>query len=421
MKTKEFFLCIISILLTLVALEGVLRLINYPKPPQYGWHEIVPSTSHSEPRGTKIRILLLGDSNATVGSPGKLLAEALNSKANQISNDDKVCGTLPILRENHPIGPETLFEVDTLGAGGWGQDQELLYVEPLVKNQKYDLILLWFTPENDLWNNAFPTDRGGVPPTFTANRVAKPTFVLDKNGQLKQVPKKDILYRLLYSNYKLYTLLLRAVNRVAELLGYTGFMADADQYWYENFISKYKAPGLEELQDANLNQSLIRREFTPDEFEKINPYSIRDSITYDKFHFVIAADPSSNAIKYMVDLTRALVVEIELTATRSGSDFATFWYDASKTLQPLYPMDGIYNINGIDVKIVSSAMLKRLNEIFTGINHASIVLKTPEWRQPENDPHLTMNANINLMQLIANCLKRAPDDLKQGARSLHHG
>ena len=267
----------------------------------------------------------------------------------------------------------------------------------------------------------FPTDRGGVPPTFTANRVAKPTFVLDKNGQLKQVPKKDILYRLLYSNYKLYTLLLRAVNRVAELLGYTGFMADADQYWYENFISKYKAPGLEELQDANLNQSLIRREFTPDEFEKINPYSIRDSITYDKFHFVIAADPSSNAIKYMVDLTRALVVEIELTATRSGSDFATFWYDASKTLQPLYPMDGIYNINGIDVKIVSSAMLKRLNEIFTGINHASIVLKMPEWRRPKNDPHLTMNANINLMQSIANCLKWAPDDYKEGARSLHHG
>ena len=416
---KEFFLCITSILLTLVALEGVLRLIDYPEPPQYGWHEIVPSTSYSDPKSTKIRILLLGDSQTTVSSPGKLLAEALNSKANSIGDDDKVCGTLPILRGNHPIGPETLFEVDTLGAGGWGQDQELLYLERLVKNQKYDLILLWFTPENDLWNNAFPADWGGVPPRFTATKVAKPTFVLDKNGQLKQVPKKDILYRLLYSNYKLYTLLLRAVNRVAELLGYTGFMADANQYWYKNFIARYRASGLEELQDANLNPTLVRREYT--EFEKINPHSRFDVITYDKFPFIIAANPSSNAIKYMVDLTRALVVEIKLTAARSGSDFASFWYDASKTLQPLYPMDGIYNINGIDVKIVSSVMLKRLNEIFAGINHASIILETPEWRQPENDPHLTMNANIDLMQLIANCLKRAPDVLKEGARSLHHG
>jgi hypothetical protein len=234
--------------------------------------------------------------------------------------------------------------------------------------------------------------------------------VLDKHGRLKQVSKKDILDRLLYSNYKLYTLLLTAIDRVAELLGYPGFIVDADQYWYENVISKYNAPGLEKLQDASLNPTLIRREFTSDEFKKINPYSRRDRIAYEKSHFVIAANPSSNAIKYMVDLTRALVVEVELTATRSGSDFAAFWYDASKTLQPLYPMDGIYNINGVDVKIVSSVMLKRLNEIFAGINHASIVLKTPEWRQPKNDPHLTMNVNINLMQSIANCLKRAPDD-----------
>src|SRR6516225_1417054 len=110
MKSKELFLCITSILLTLVALEAVLRLINYPKPPLYGWQQIVPSSSSSDPRGTKIRILLLGDSQVTTaGPPGKLLEKALNSKANQIGDHDTVCGTLPILRENHPISPETLF------------------------------------------------------------------------------------------------------------------------------------------------------------------------------------------------------------------------------------------------------------------------------------------------------------------------
>jgi hypothetical protein len=109
----------------------------------------------------------------------------------------------------------------------------------------------------------------------------------------------------------------------------------------------------------------------------------------------------------MVDLTKALIGEIRLTAIRSGSDFAAFWYDASKTLQPLYPKDGIYNINGTDLTISSAIMLKRLNEIFAGTNHTSLLLeKAKEWRLPNDDPHLTTDANETLMRSLARCLKR---------------
>jgi len=108
----------------------------------------------------------------------------------------------------------------------------------------------------------------------------------------------------------------------------------------------------------------------------------------------------------MVDLTKALISEIKSTAERSGSDFAAFWYDASKTLQPLYPKDGIYNINGTDVKISSAVMLTRLNEIFAGINHTSLLLEKKEWR-PNNDSHASTEANETLMRSLARCLKRS--------------
>jgi hypothetical protein len=207
-------------------------------------------------------------------------------------------------------------------------------------------------------------------------------------------------------------LLLRAMNRLVTATGHSnstlaqrlGWSVSADQYWYKNFISGYKIAPPEMLQD---DPNLIRRKLNSLEFEAINPLALADPIQYEKSHFAIAENPSSAKIKYMVDLTKALIGEIKLTAIRSGSDFAAFWYDASKTLQPLYPKDGIYNINGTDLKISSAVMLNRLNEIFAGTNHTSLLLEKKEWRKPNDDLHATTDANEILMRSLARCLMRS--------------
>jgi hypothetical protein len=414
MRKENFFVLIISLSLSVVACETILRFVNYPKPPGYGWSRPLSKGNFHSAEGA-IRILLLGDSQVLARStpadsiPGELLEKALNSETTQFSDNAINCGTLPRLRRKHQITPATLFDVDTLGAGGWGQDQELVHLRTVMQDQRYDLVLLWFTPENDIWNNAFPTEwpLNGL----TLNGPGKPTFVLDKSGQLKLAREEDITSRLLNSDYKLYTLLLRAIYRLLTVTGHSnsvlaqrffGWVVTADQYWYKNFISGYKTASPERVQD---DLDLIRRHFNPLEFETIHPLALADPIQYEKSHFAIAANPSSAKIKYMVDLTKALIGEIKSTAIRSGSDFAAFWYDASKTLQPLYPKDGIYNISGTDLKISSAVMRNRLNEIFADTNHTSLLLEKKEWRKPGNDPHLTTEANEILMQSLARCLK----------------
>lgn len=52
------------------------------------------------------------------------------------------------------------------------------------KKYRADLIVLWFTPENDVWNNMFPT-------TWPQRGSPKPTFWL-KDGKL-QGPTEDLL------------------------------------------------------------------------------------------------------------------------------------------------------------------------------------------------------------------------------------
>jgi hypothetical protein len=65
--------------------------------------------------------------------------------------------------------------VFTLGARGYGQDQQLLMLEKYFEQRRADLILLWFTPGNDVWNNLFPTH-------WPANGQPKPTFWLENGG-----------------------------------------------------------------------------------------------------------------------------------------------------------------------------------------------------------------------------------------------
>src|SRR5713101_2145679 len=67
-------------------------------------------------------------------------------------------------------------KVFSLGAGGYGQEKELLVFREYLKSYRADLVLVWLTPKNDVWNNVFPTNspNDGAP---------KPAFWLE-NGQL---------------------------------------------------------------------------------------------------------------------------------------------------------------------------------------------------------------------------------------------
>ncbi len=65
-------------------------------------------------------------------------------------------------------------KVFSLAASGWGQDQQLLAIQEYFRVYRADLVLLWATPGNDFWENAFPDrsatqEAGHLKPTFRLN------------------------------------------------------------------------------------------------------------------------------------------------------------------------------------------------------------------------------------------------------------
>jgi hypothetical protein len=62
-------------------------------------------------------------------------------------------------------------KVFSLAASAWGQDQQLLAVQEYFRTYRADLVLLWPTPGNDFFENAFPDrsltpEAGHLKPTF---------------------------------------------------------------------------------------------------------------------------------------------------------------------------------------------------------------------------------------------------------------
>ena len=75
--------------------------------------------------------------------------------------------------EAHLKGLGRKTRVFSIGAGGYGQDQELLALQEYFEKYRADLVVLWQTPANDIWNNVFKTHISG--------RNPKPTFWLDES------------------------------------------------------------------------------------------------------------------------------------------------------------------------------------------------------------------------------------------------
>ena len=96
--------------------------------------------------------------------------------------------------------PDMSFKVFSLGAGGYGQDQQLLALREYTKGYRFDHVIVWVTPGNDVWNNTFPTH-------WPYNTTPKPTFWIE-DGELEGLSEElgDLIHppvakviRLLYS------------------------------------------------------------------------------------------------------------------------------------------------------------------------------------------------------------------------------
>lgn len=277
----RFLLVIVSLSISLLIAEVGLRTLDKPKPVPSGWRtsEINPSLSHLEHnqlgfRGRKIEytdddfvIILLGDSQVEAVAcayewmPERRLQFHLNSAGRKV-------------------------KVFSLGSSGYGQDQELLALRAYYQKFRANLVVLWESPTNDIWNNQFSTTLDGHP---------KPTFWLE--GDQLRGPTEEVGQPARETpGFKLLALWLRIFGR------------SRDQQWERHLPPAYTA----------------MTTFTgpvKDDWQQIwnsNREARFENVDSERSVLALYLMPRSSRTQYGLDLMRKLIEEIERQASSHG-------------------------------------------------------------------------------------------------------
>jgi hypothetical protein len=274
-------------LLLLVLIPGlwlihrVWERVNEQRTTQIGWnsglHNTTDSVNQIGFRGKTIQpkkdssekiILFVGDSQVEAnGLPFKFMIENLVQK---------------LLQEKDPLHT---YKCYTIGSGGFGQDQEFLALKEYFKKYRADKVLLWFTPENDIWNNIFPTH-------WPVNANPKPTYWIE-NGQLKG------------PNYQ----------------------------WLETYPSPYKPRWKQSFFALKNLDTKWESKLSPPYNPLVSsaykgvlaPSPIGDeAIEIEKSHYAIFLAPRSKRMEYGIQLARFLLDSIQQVCHANNAAFATF-------------------------------------------------------------------------------------------------
>lgn len=272
----NLLLALASTLLTLAVLEGTFRLLG-DAPLASGWRSLCPTAQMNEfgYRGRRASysdddyvIVLLGDSQLEAcGLPDDQMPEILLEKS---------LGALG--RKTRVIG---------LGASGYGQDQQLLALEEYLQKYRADLVVVWLTPGNDIWNNTFRThtvSRTDGPP--------KPTFWLENhalNGPTERIGERTSSLYLLQ--------LLR------------------------NAFGGFEAAWSRRLPPADKGVAAIPPELAA------TTAATQEAVETQQSHWSMFLTPTPPRVQYGIELTRTLLTRIQNAAARHGARFATMAED----------------------------------------------------------------------------------------------
>lgn len=302
--------------MSLLIAEILLRLVHVPHKVASGWswndspRRSLATYQNDLPnelgyRGQPIKyskddyvVVLLGDSQVEAATsppdkmPEKFLERYLSSQLNR------------------PV------KVFSLAASGWGQDQELLALDNYYKKYRADLVLVWATPGNDFWENAF-VDRSV---TKTAGHL-KPTFKLVNNELQGPYYKSDFYY----NNSAILQLIASAYAKYQGISLEQMILYD----WISNLPLSHEV-----FNNVDLNESCA--DFLPiDQIEySVNIYDLKldsrfillsgENFFESKSHFspfLVNRSPRDN---YLVSITKKIYDRINETATKNNSRFKVF-------------------------------------------------------------------------------------------------
>jgi hypothetical protein len=335
------------------------------KPPQVvaGWRSFAPSAERNE-FGFRGRPIKYGPDDFVIVLLGDSQVEGMALKMDQ----------MPEARlESHLNELGRKVKVFTLGAGGYGQDQELLALEEYFKKYRADLVVIWQTPWNDVWNNVFNTHM------FSPN--PKPTFWLE-NGSLRG-PTEGLGQPMATSRFVLAAIWQRLVG-----------LPKRDKAWEKNLPEPYVA--LDHFDGP------VKTEWQ--ERWKSNRGRMHDeNLATEKSHMAIMLSPRSKRMQYGLDLTRALQQRILESAQAHGGKMAIFQVD-EKSFDS--DVDEIYVLNEKYFRVSKRQFEENWRYVNQGFTAQVFPVTVKDWRVGPDDGHLNQAANEQIMGDLARWLQQ---------------
>lgn len=370
-RVLGFSLAIGSAVACILLAELALQIAGKPSPDISGWR-FSGKTSETNQlgfRGQSIRyesgdfvVVMLGDSQVEAYAcafewmPERRLQHYLTSNKEPRSRNVKVF---------------------TIGTSGYGQDQQLLLMQEFYRTYRADLVVLWQTPRNDVWNNMFPTH-------WPANGWPKPTFTLT-NNELSG-PSENIGDPVKRTNLKLLALL----NRVVPIFDRDG---DWEKHLPQPYVptTKHQGPVCSDWQQR---------------YDDDVGYMRNENLQTEKSHLAMSLTPVSKRTQYGLDLTRRLLREIDHTVTKNGGRFVVFNVDAPENqayVRPECKGDGeiVRRLNGKYYKTSQTQYRKNVNYINQDADSFTIPVTVSAWRRSTDDAHLNEHAVDQVMQDLA--------------------
>jgi hypothetical protein len=356
---KNLLILFLSFGACIIIAEGVLRTLGIPEREellQIGWNsadiypDMVPlnqlgfrGQAFNTTQNSKNKVILLGDSQIEAnGLPYSFTLENL-------------------------LQERTKEEVDiySIGSGGYGQDQQLLALQLYFQSYTAHHVILWFTPENDVWNNLFPTH-------WPWNGNPKPSFYLSKDGGLHG-PNFEHRYSFRF-NTKIHLL------RILGIMVKTFSLKSLDTKWAK------------QMPDANVLKPL--KNVDPNAL--IIPVGQQEALLQEKSHYTIYQEKRSPRMDYGIQLTIQLLDSLQSICHRNGASFSIFYIDNQFVYE--MPDKAIVSAdNECGLAIDKTQYYNTVEEILAGFKHRHIPLVSP-WRaiSLQDRHHLNHQAQTEL-------------------------
>lgn len=372
---KRWFALVLVSLSLAVGIGGaelVLWRLDRPSHPHLGWRWSGPPEEMNEfgfrgrrlvRRPDDLLILLVGDSQVTAHSlPFESLPE--------------------VLLENHlkKLGFENV-RVFSIGSIAYGQDQELLALREFYElyQRKIDLVLLWETPYNDLWNNLFPNQ-------WLEGSQSKPTFAL-VDGQLSK-PTAPLIGGRVLSSFRLWAVMQQLFSSKLKL-------ATSDLAWEKEYLPPAYAP----LSTPEAASEVWQKAY--DTQLSWMPYEQFDN---EKCNYTIGLLPTSPRTTYAMKLMNALLLETQSLAEKHGSRFLAFQVitpTSRLAIQERHQEPRLYSLNGKKYRYSFAHEQANVSQLNQGVNFRTIRCNVEDWRVSFEDWHLNLAANDMVMEELA--------------------